>query len=490
MPAISDALSGSSHSGPSDINLDDDDEGIGTPLPHFPVPPLKPAVQPAERMSEMETPDGPLSAASAPAAVAAHDKGASDISVDDMPLDEPAAASSDMPGVSPPPAEAADDDIFSSPPSRGGHKAHGAPKVSEPVKSRESSKPKGQSPKHGGRPVDREIPEWLTHLLDGEGVTAAYFTGGNQVEVLRRGRRESASVPASDLAGLGAAIRKLVVRGAPKPAADAATINTTLPDGVHIAAIYPPVADRLCVAIRRPVAVGKTIEDLVDEKVISSEMRQVLDACVASHRNVLVSGDSAACDSLLRAILWSVDRVARVALISSSITPPASAAAWLKLQPEDEPGELVAAVVAMQPEYLVVDASHTALSGEVLGECNLGLSGAILSVVARSTNEALRRLQGLTTAQGGPSANATDLIASSIDVIIQASVLSDGSLKVIEVAEPKSSLDGQLSAHALLAWIPGDDGKGAFTVTGAHSTLAAKLAQAGNGVPAEILSRQ
>jgi Flp pilus assembly CpaF family ATPase len=487
MPAISDAPP----SGPSDINLDDDDEGLGTPLPHFPVPPLKPAVQPAQRMSEMETPDGPLSAPSTPIPSAAHDKILSDISSDDLPPAElAAAASSEMPGLPSPPAGADDDDIFSSPPSRGGHKAHGAPKVSEPAKSRESSKPKRQAPKHGGRPIDRDFPEWLSQLLDGEGVTAAYFTGGNQVEVLRRGRREPASVPASDLAGLGAAIRKLVVRGAPKPAPDAATINSTLPDGMQIAAIYPPVADRLCVAIRRPVAVGKTIEDLVEEKVISAEMRQVLDACVASHRNGLVSGDSAACDSLLRAILWSVDRVARLALISSSITPPASATAWLKLQPEDDPGDLIAAAVAMQPEYLVVDASHAALSGEVLGECNLGLSGTILSVAARSTNEALRRLQGLTTAQGGPSASAADLIASSIDVIVQASVLPDGSLKVVEVAEPKSSLDGQLSAHVLLAWIPGDDGKGAFTVTGAHSTLAAKLAQAGNEVPTEILSRQ
>jgi pilus assembly protein CpaF len=464
-------------SGPSDINLDDeDDEGLGTPHPHFMVPPLKPAVQPSERMSELETPDGADSIRTTPPP--AREPIGSDISLDDSapPAPPASARQDDAPLSAGLPSEEDEDDIFSSRPAQ--------PKSHAPARA-----PKA-SAKASARLTDRDIPEWLAHLLDGEGVTAAFFTGGNQAEVQRRGRRESASVPASDIAGLGAVIRKLALRGSPKPTPDAAAINTTLPDGTHIAAIFPPIADRLCMTIRRPVAIGKTIEDLVDEQVISAEMRQVLEACVASRQNILVSGDRAACDSLLRAILWSVDRVARVALVSGSITPPASATSWLKFQPEGPATDLVAAAIAMQPEYLVVDAGHPTLSGEVLGECNLGLSGVILSVVARSTNEALHRLQGLTGAHGPSLAAGADLVASSVDVIVHASVLPDGSLRVVEIAEPKASLDGQVSAHALLTWIPGEDGAGSFTVTGAHSTLATKLSQGGNAVPPEILNRQ
>jgi pilus assembly protein CpaF len=470
-------------SGPSDINLDDDEDSLGTPHPYFAVPPLKPAVRPAERMSDLETPDGASSVPLTPPP--GRDRAASDISMDDMAPPLPPDSAGDEVGehlAGTPPDE--EDDIFSSRPAHKSRPPHRAP---------EAVKPKGTPPppaKVASRVPDRDIPEWLTRLMEGEGVTAAFITGSNQAEVQRHGRRESASVAASDLAGLGAVIRKITLKGSPKPASDAAAINTTLPDGMHIAAIFPPVADRLCVAIRRPVAIGRTIEDLVDEKVISAEMRQVLDACVASHQNILVSGDRAACDSLLRAILWSVDRVARVALVSDSITPPASATSWLKLQPEGQTTDLVAAAVAMQPEYLVVDAGHASLSGEVLGECNLGLSGVILSVVARSTNEALRRIQGLTGAHGAPIAAGADLVASSVDVVVQASVLPDGSLKVVEIAEPKASLDGQLLAHALLTWIPGDDGAGSFTVTGARSTLATKLSQAGNAISPEILNRE
>jgi len=286
-----------------------------------------------------------------------------------------------------------------------------------------------------------------------------------------------------------AGVERIVVVS-PKPAPDAAAVNTTLPDGMRIAAIFPPVADRLCVAIRRPVASGKTIDDLVEEHVISPEMRQVLDACVATRQNILVSGDRAACDSLLRAILWSVDRVARVALLSDSIAPPASATSWIKLQPEAQAADLVTAAVAMQPEYLIVDAKHSSLDGEVLGECNLGLEGVILAIVARSTNDALHRMQLLSSAQGSAATIGADIVASSVDLIVQASVLADGSLKVVEIAEPKASLDGQLSAHALLTWIPGDDNAGSFTVTGARSALATKLSSAGSSIPTEILNRQ
>ena len=476
---VADALTPLPSGGPSDINLDDDDDdALGALHPHFKVPPLKPAVQPAERMSDLETPDGAV--ASTPAPVRMGD--GSDISMDDLaPPAPPAHDSEDAAPAAGGLADDDEDDIFSTSP------------AAKPVaaKAHESSKPKHAAPaKHPARGIDRDMPEWLAHLLEGDGVTAAFFTGGNQAEVQRRGRRESASVPASDLSSLGGAIRKLALKGSPKPTPEAAAINTTLPDGTHIAAIFPPIADRLCVAIRRPVALGKTIDDLVEEQVVSAEMRQVLDACVASRQNILVSGDRAACDSLLRAILWSVDRVARVALVSGSITPPASATSWLKFQPDGQAADLVAAAIAMQPEYLVVDAGHPALSGEVLGECNLGLSGVILSVVARSANEALHRLYSLTSAHSTPLAAGADLVASSIDVIVQASVLSDGSLKVVEIAEPKASLDGQVSAHALLTWIPGEDGNGTFTATGVRSTLATKLSQAGNALPPEILNRQ
>jgi pilus assembly protein CpaF len=474
-------------SGPSDINLDDEDDALSTPHPHFTVPPLKPAVQPAAAAGDKVSAHGSGPATTAPTG----GRAVTTLDMEESPPPAPAPSGDDDLGDSQTGSPPDPEDIFASAgtesPALAAHKAQ------EPVKASAKSKAKAAPPpssKHGSRLLDRDVPEWLALLLESDGVAAAFFAGTNQAEIQRNGRREPASVPASDLATLGTVIRKLVSKGSPKPAPDATAINTTLPDGMRIAALFPPVADRLCVAIRRPMASGKTIDDLVEEHIISPEMRQVLDACVATRQNILVAGDRAACDSLLRAILWSVDRVARVALLSDSIAPPASATSWIKLQPEAQSPDLVTAAVAMQPEYLVVDAKHSSLSGEVLAECNLGLEGVILAIVARSTSDALHRLQLLSGTQGSPTTIGADVVVSSIDLIVQASVLSDGSLKVVEIAEPKASLDGQISAHALLTWIPGDDNAGSFTVTGARSALATKLSAAGSSIPPEILNRQ
>jgi len=451
-------------SGPSDIDLDDEDDI--PPRPLFGVPPLKPAVQPIGSLVGLETPDGSGEMITPPPAPSAVD-------ADDLAPPEPPAAS--------------DDDVVEPPT----YAPAGPSKSSEPVQAALSmQKAVRGTAKQVSRLLDRDLPEWLAHLLESDGVTAAFFTGTDLAEIQRHGRRESVTVSSSDLATLGSAIRKLASKGWPKPAPDATAIDTTLPDGMRISAVFPPVADRLCVAIRRPVASGKTIDDLVEERVVSPEMRQVLDACVTSRQNILVAGDRTACDSLMRAILWSVDRVARVVLLSDSIAAPASAASWIKMQPGEQTADLISAAVAMQPEYLVVDANQSALSAEVLSECNLGLKGVIFAIVARSANDALHRLQLLCGGQSSASTVGADIVVSGIDVLVHATLLADSSLKVVEIAEPKASLDGQVSAHALLTWIPGGDDAGSFTVTGAHSSLATKLSAAGNAMPSEILNRQ
>ncbi len=469
LPAITDPFAPSA--GPSDIDLDDEDDALGTPHPQITVPPLRPAVQPSSA-ADMEAPRGSHEELT-------RGRGAGLASDDLGPPEPPALANDDLDEPVPPPAKA--EKPVSARRSVAEH-------VSEAPKP---EAPKAKSPTSAAKPVarilDHDVPDWLAHLLEGEGVSAAFFTGPGQAELQRNGRRESVSVAAADQAGLSGVVRKLAAKGAPKPAPDASIINTTLPDGMHVSAIFPPVADRLCVAIRRPIASGKTIDDLVADKVISPEMQQVLEACVATRQNILVSGDRAACDSLLRALLWSVDRVARVVLISDSITPPSSATAWIKLQSDSRAPELIAAAVAMQPEHLLVDANHIAQAGEILGECNLGLKGVILSMVARSTNEALHRIQ-LLGAPAGAGVTSGDLAFSSIDLVVQASVLTDGSLKVVEIAEPKASLEGHVTSNALLTWVADNDSAGTFGVTGARSGLAAKLASAGSALPPEILS--
>jgi hypothetical protein len=95
--------------------------------------------------------------------------------------------------------------------------------------------------------------------------------------------------------------------------------------------------------------------------------------------------------------------VARVVVLAETVSPPASATAWLKLAVAASDPSLVAAAVALRPDYIVADAAASLPLGELLRGCARGQDGALAALIARSANDALYQLRVLGTA-GGPSA--------------------------------------------------------------------------------------
>jgi pilus assembly protein CpaF len=324
--------------------------------------------------------------------------------------------------------------------------------------------------------------------LDSEGATAAFFSGTQSVEVERDGRREAGVVAAGDLASLPDCLRKLAAKGVPRPEPDAPVIDTTLADGTRITALFPPLCDRLRASIRRPNVGHKTLDELVNDGGLSPEMQQVLEASVSTRQNLLIAGDRASCDLLLGTLAWSLDRVARVVILAETITPPASASAWLKLPVAARVPDLVAAAAALRPDYVVADAAASMLLGDLLRECARGQNGALTALIARSANDALYRLRVM-GATYGSSSTPNDLLGSSLDVLVHAVSLTDGSLRVMEIAEPTLGSSGELRAETLLSWQSKGKGKGRFIATRTPSRLAGKLEAGGVSVPDNVLQR-
>jgi pilus assembly protein CpaF len=328
----------------------------------------------------------------------------------------------------------------------------------------------------------------LLRLLDSEGTTAAFFSGTQSVEVERNGRREAGVVASSDLAALPDYLRRLAAKGLPRPEPDAPVIDTTLADGTRITALFPPLCDRLRASVRRPNVGHKTLDELVSDGGLSAEMQQVLEACVSTRQNLLIAGDRASCDLLLGTLAWSLDRVARVVVLAETIAAPASAAAWLKLPVATRTPDLVAAAVALRPDYVVADAAASILLGDLLRECARGQNGALTALIARSSNDALYRLRVM-GATYGSSSTPNDLLGSSLDVLVHAVTLTDGSLRVMELAEPTLGSAGELRAETLLSWQSKAKGKGRFIATRTPSRLAGKLEAGGVNISDTVLQR-
>ncbi len=333
------------------------------------------------------------------------------------------------------------------------------------------------------QPLSADCPAWLSRLLSGEGVSAVFITGTHSVEVERDGRRESASVSASELSSVSEQLRRMAAQGTPRPAPEASIVNTLLPDGLRISALFPPAADRLCAVVRRLATASKTLDDLLADGSLSAEMQQVLEAAVNARQNVLVTGDRLACDMLLRAMVWTVDRMARVLVLAESITPPPSAASWVRLPGNADP-DMLGVATALRPDYVLVDAGAGVMGADILGKCAVGLEGALVAMVARSANEALMRVSAASPQRG--------LETFSIDVVVHAATMADGRLRVVEIAEPAMDSERRVRAEPILTWQPngtGSRGSGLFSVAKSVSRLAAKLESRGAGVPESVLPR-
>jgi pilus assembly protein CpaF len=335
-----------------------------------------------------------------------------------------------------------------------------------------------------------DYPAWLRKLLDGEGVTAVYISAPDSVEIERNGRREPAALSPSDAETLADNLRALAGRGTPRPSPEASVVNVTLPDGSRLVAVFPPAAAQVCAALHRASGVQKSLGDLASEGALSKEMQQVLEACSSTRRNVIVSGDRRAAELLLQALANTIASRFRVVVVADRVAAPGGGTAWIKLTTEPRNPDVMTAAIALRPDYLIVDVTAATTAADLLQECAVGQEGVFAAVAARSASDALARLQALAGSALGGSSSVRELLAGSFDLIVHASTMNDGSVRILEIAEPRADHDGRLVAEPLLTW-RADEGRngGRFQTTNAPSRLAATLAARGVQVPASVLQR-
>jgi pilus assembly protein CpaF len=335
-----------------------------------------------------------------------------------------------------------------------------------------------------------DYPAWLRKLLDGDGAAAVYIAGPESIEIERDGRREPSALTPGETEALADNLRTLAGRGTPRPAPDAPIVNVTLPDGSHLVAIFPPAAAQVCAALHRSTGAHKSLGDLASEGALSKEMQQVLEACSTTRRNVIVSGDRRAAEIVLQALANTIASRFRVAVIADRVAVPGNGAGWIKLSSEPRSPQLMSAAIALRPDYLIVDVTAAATAADLLQECAVGQEGVFAAVAARSAGDALARLQALAGAALGGSSSVRDLLAGSFDLIVHASTNADGTVRILEIAEPRADTDGRLIAEPLLHW-HAEEGRngGRFQTTNAPSRLAATLAARGVSVPASELQR-
>ncbi len=224
--------------------------------------------------------------------------------------------------------------------------------------------------------------------------------------------------------------------------------DARLPDGSRVNVIAPPLSiDGAALTIRKFKKDKLTLQQLVKYNSISAEGAEVLRILGRVRANVLISGGTGSGKTtLLNCLTAFIEKDERVITCedSAELQLQQPHVVRLETRPPNLEGEgeitmrdLIKNCLRMRPERIIVGEVRGPESFDLLQAMNTGHDGSMGTLHANSPREALSRLESMITMGGYslPSRTIREMIVSSIDVVVQAARLRDGSRRITHITE-------------------------------------------------------
>ncbi|WP_407048557.1 CpaF family protein [Methyloraptor flagellatus] len=224
--------------------------------------------------------------------------------------------------------------------------------------------------------------------------------------------------------------------------------DARLPDGSRVNVIAPPLAiDGPALTIRKFKKDKLTLDNLVKFGSISPEGSTLLQIVGRVRCNVIVSGGTGSGKTtLLNCLTRYIDTTERIITCedAAELQLQQPHVVRLETRPPNLEGEgqitmrdLVKNCLRMRPERIIVGEVRGPEAFDLLQAMNTGHDGSMGTLHANSPREALSRMESMITMGGFslPSRTIREMIVSSVDVIVQAARLRDGSRRITHVTE-------------------------------------------------------
>jgi pilus assembly protein CpaF len=224
--------------------------------------------------------------------------------------------------------------------------------------------------------------------------------------------------------------------------------DARLPDGSRVNVIVPPLSiDGPALTIRKFKKDKLTLDQLVRFGTISQEGAQLLQVIGRCRVNTLISGGTGSGKTtLLNCLTQFIDTDERIITCEDAAELQLQQPHVVRLEsrPPNLEGEgevkmrdLVRNCLRMRPERIIVGEVRGPEAFDLLQAMNTGHDGSMGTLHANSPREALSRLESMITMGGFalPPRTIREMVVSSIDVIIQASRMRDGSRRITHVTE-------------------------------------------------------
>ncbi|HVN90943.1 MAG TPA: TadA family conjugal transfer-associated ATPase [Candidatus Binataceae bacterium] len=347
----------------------------------------------------------------------------------------------------------------------------------------------------------------LEPLLWDDAVSDILVNGPNQVYVERGGKLYQTDVRFNDDQHLMLIIDRIVSQVGRRVDESSPMVDARLRDGSRINAIIPPLAlDGPSLSIRRFGKKRFQMDDLVEKGTLNQDAVEFLRAIVNARLNLLVvGGTGSGKTTMLNCLSAFIPGDERIVTIedSAELMLQQPHIVRLETRPPNVEGkgevtqrELLKNCLRMRPDRIVVGEVRGAEVLDMLQAMSTGHDGSICTIHANTSRDALQRLEMMMLLAGAniPQKAMRQQIASSINMVVHVSRLSDGSRKVMKISEVTGMEGDVIMMQDLFEFKrtgigPGGKVLGQFRHTGVRSAYTERVAAAGYRIDAQAVGR-
>jgi pilus assembly protein CpaF len=322
----------------------------------------------------------------------------------------------------------------------------------------------------------------LEPLLARDDIADIMVNGAGDVFIEVSGRVERTNIRFRDNGQLMNICQRIVSQVGRRVDEASPICDARLADGSRVNVIAPPLAlDGPTLTIRKFKKDKLRMSNLVEFGSITPEGAKVLEIIGASRCNVLISGGTGSGKTtLLNCMTGFISEEERIITCedAAELQLQQPHVVRLETRPKNLEGsgevtmrDLVKNCLRMRPERIIVGEVRGPEAFDLLQAMNTGHDGSMGTLHANSPREGLSRIESMITMGGYnlPSKTIREMIAGSIDVVIQAARMRDGSRKITHITEVMG-MEGDviITQDLMLYEIEGEDEHG--RITGSHKS--------------------
>src|SRR6266849_3755114 len=288
----------------------------------------------------------------------------------------------------------------------------------------------------------------LEPFLDDDEITDILANGPFDVYVERGGKLEKTAARFRDASHLVNVAQRIASAIGRRIDEASPMVDARLADGSRVNIVLPPlVLNGGCISIRKFAKRVITLDDMVENANLSSDMARFLEVAARARFNILVSGGTGSGKTtLLNAISRMIDPLERIVTIEDAvelrlqqphIVQMETRAANIEGVGAIPQRELVRNALRMRPDRIIVGEVRGVEAFDMLQAMNTGHDGSMSTIHANAPRDAIYRLENMVMMA------ATNLllravrmqIASAVHLIVHVERMRDGVRRVQSITE-------------------------------------------------------